>query len=178
MSAEAQVPEAVVARFRSHGRALVLPSLALVGISLATGYFYGTLPLVWENLAVIVTGAILAVLLFVIPLLAWLGRSYTVTTRRIVLRSGLFVRVRQELLHSRGYDVTVRKTALQSVFGCGDVSINTGLDRPVVLRDVPSADLVQGALHDLMEKSTNTVAARRQQEQAIATDQTTAWGVR
>jgi hypothetical protein len=29
-----------------------------------------------------------------------------------------------------------------------------------------------------MEKSINTVAARRQQEQAMATDQTTAWGVR
>jgi hypothetical protein len=47
-----------------------------------------------------------------------------------------------------------------------------------VLRDVPNANLVQAALHDLMELSQNPVAARRQQEQSAAPDETTAWGVR
>jgi hypothetical protein len=88
----------------------------------------------------------------------------------------LLIRLRQELLHSRGYDVTVRKNSLQSAFGSGDVQINTGLDRPVVLKDVPSADLVQAALHDLMEASQNSVAARRQREQSSASDESTAWG--
>ncbi|HAM27567.1 MAG TPA: hypothetical protein DCP11_12960, partial [Microbacteriaceae bacterium] len=83
---------------------------------------------------------------------------------RIIIRTGFFVRVRQELLHSRGYDVTVRKNSMQSMFGSGDVFINTGLDHPVVLRDVPGADLVQSALHDLMERSLNPIAARRQAE--------------
>ena len=101
-----------------------------------------------------------------LPLLTWLGRNYTITTRRIVLRGGLCVRTRQELLHSRGYDVTVRKAGLQLLFGSGDVRINTGLEHPVVLRDVPGADLVQAALHDLMERSLNPIAARRQQEQS------------
>jgi hypothetical protein len=55
---------------------------------------------------------------------------------------------------------------LQQIFGSGDVLINTGLDRPVVLRDIPSAALVQSALHELMERSLNPIAARRQQEQS------------
>ena len=172
------MPEAVVARLRPHGRALFWPSLALILILGATGYFYGTFDEPWQNLAVLAGALLLGVLLWLLPLLHWLGRHYTITTRRIVLRSGFFVRVRQELLHSRGYDVTIRKNVLQSVFRSGDVLINTGLDKPIVLRDVPGADLVQAALHDLMELSQNPVAARRQQEQSAAPDETTAWGVR
>ena len=171
-------PEAIVARLRPHVRALFWPSVGLLVVLAATGYFFGSFGPAWANLAVIVGSAVLTVLVFVAPLFAWLGRSYTITTRRIVLRSGFFVRVRQELLHSRGYDVTVRKNALQSLFGSGDVQINTGLDRPIVLRDVPGANLVQSALHDLMEHSQNPVAARRQQEQSAAPDETTAWGLR
>jgi hypothetical protein len=56
------------------------------------------------------------------------------------------------------------------------VLINTNLDQPVVLKDVPSADLVQAALHDLMEKSLNPIAARRQAEESRASDETTVWG--
>jgi membrane protein YdbS with pleckstrin-like domain len=172
-----QAPEAVIARLRPHVRALILPSFALIVIVLAASYFSGRFDEVWISIAILVLAAVLVLLLWVFPLLAWLGRNYTITTRRIVLRSGFLVRIRQELLHSRGYDVTVRKGALQSLFGSGDVEINSGLERPVVLKDVPDADLVQAALHDLMEQSLNSVAARRQQTQS-SSDETTAWGRR
>jgi membrane protein YdbS with pleckstrin-like domain len=174
---DAPTQEVVVARLRPHGRALFWPSIALVAIVGATFYFAGSFDETWLNLGVVGLGVVLASLLWLVPLLRWLGRHYTITTRRIVLRSGFLVRVRQELLHSRGYDVTVRKGAIQSMFGSGNVEINTGLDRPVVLRDVPDADLVQAALHDLMEKSLNPIAARRAQEHAVQ-DETTAWGQR
>jgi uncharacterized membrane protein YdbT with pleckstrin-like domain len=175
MSADAQ-PEVVVARLRSHARALFLPSLVLIADVGAVAYFAGTFPEDWQNWAVVGAGVLVGILFFVVPLLAWLGRNYTLTTRRIVLRQGLLVRTRQELLHSRGYDVTVRKAGLQLIFGSGDVLINTGLERPVMLRDVPGADLVQAALHDLMEKSLNPIAAQRQREQTRPPDETTAWG--
>ena len=76
------------------------------------------------------------------------------------------MRSRQELLHSRGYDLTVRKNAVQSLFRSGDVLVNTGLDRPVVLWDVPGADLVQATLHDLMEADATLVAQRRRLDQS------------
>ncbi|AYF98323.1 PH domain-containing protein [Protaetiibacter intestinalis] len=171
-------PETVVARLRSHGRVLFWPCVVLVAVVGALGYFVGTFPEPWQNWALLAAGALVVILLFLFPLLAWLGRNYTITTRRIVLRGGLFVRTRQELLHSRGYDVTVRKAGLQGMFGSGDILVNTGLERPVVLRDVPGADLVQATLHDLMELSTNPVASRRQQERSRPDDETTAFGVR
>ena len=167
-----------MARLRSHGRALFWPSLALVALSGGTAYYVGVLPEAWEQAAVLMSACILGILLWLIPLLAWMGRNYTITTRRIVLRSGFFVRVRQELLHSRGYDVLVRQNALQGAFGSGDVQINTGLEHPIILKDVPNADLVQEALHDLMEASINPIAARRQQEQSLPSDETIQWGSR
>jgi membrane protein YdbS with pleckstrin-like domain len=175
---EPATPESVVARLRPHGRALFWPTVALLLIVAVTAYFFGHFPEEWENLALLGVAALLALLLWVVPLLLWLGRNYTITTRRIILRSGFLVRVRQELLHSRGYDVTVRKNGLQSVFGSGDVQINTGLERPVVLRDVPGADLVQAALHDLMEANQSMVAAHRQQGASRSPDETSFWGTR
>jgi hypothetical protein len=79
--------------------------------------------------------------------------------------------------------VTVRRAGLQLLFRSGDVRINTGLEHPVVLRDIPDADLVQSALHDLMEASLNPIAARRQQAQSRPDaprpdDETQAWGSR
>jgi hypothetical protein len=61
------------------------------------------------------------------------------------------------------------------MFGSGDVLINSGLDRPVVLWDVPGADLVQSTLHDLMEENISAVARMRQQEQSAPPEGSTLW---
>ena len=177
MSSAQQGQEAVIARLRSHSRAMVWPTIGLVAIVGLTAYYGGSFDKPWINILIFVAAPLVAFFVWLVPLLAWLGRNYTITTRRVILRSGFLVRVRQELMHSRGYDVTVRKTALQSMAGSGDVLINSGQENPVVLRDIPDADLVQAALHDLMEASLNPVAARRQQGES-SPDETTAWGRR
>ncbi len=183
MSAQTS-PESVVARLRPHSRALFWPTVAVLADIGAVSYFAGSFPERWMNLLLLAGGALLVLLLFVLPLLRWLSRNYTITTRRIVIRSGILVRSRQELLHSRGYDVTVRQAGLQLLFRSGDVLINTGLEHPVVLQDVPNAELVQSALHDLMEASFNPIAARRQrpsqlQDETDETDeQDLDWGQR
>ena len=177
MSDEAQV-ETVVARLRPHGRALFWPSLVLVLVAGATGYFFGWFPEWWENVTVLGVAALLVLFLWLVPLVAWLGRNYTITTRRVILRSGFLVRVRQELLLSRASDVTVSKSGLQTAFGSGDVRLGTGLETPVVLRDVPKADAVQAALHDLIEAAFRAEAARRPRDTGGAPDETTMWGTR
>lgn len=163
---EPRAQETVVARVRPHSRRLFWPTVLLLADAGAFGYFVFSLTPGWMRWAALGAAALIALFGFFVPLLSWLGRNYTITTRRVVLRSGLFVRVRQELLHSRGYDVTVRRAGLQLLFRSGDVLINTGLEHPLVLQDVPDADLVQSALHDLMEESSSTIAARRQADQA------------
>ena len=144
--------ETVVARLRPHVRGLVWPSILLLLLAGATGFFAGTLPEEWMNLAVLAAAGILVVFGCIVPWMRWMSRGYTITTRRTVVRTGLLVRERRELLHSRATDVTVRASPLQSMVGSGDVRIGTRGEDPVVLRDVPSANLVQATLHDLMER--------------------------
>lgn len=170
-----RAPEQVVARLRPHARVLAFPSLVVIAGAGAIGYFAGTFDEEWQNLALLWGGSAVLFLVLILPLLAWLTTRYTITTRRIVLRHGVFTRMRQELLHSCGYDITVRKGALQSVFRSGDVLINAGLEHPVVLRDVPQANLVQEALHDLMESAMNPIAARRGAEMSHP-DNLAPWG--
>ena len=170
--------ERIIARLRPHARVLFWPSFLLIAGIGGIAYYYGSFAEEWQNLLLLAGGGALLLLIWLLPLLAWLGKRYIITTRRIVMRTGVFTRLRQELLHSRGYDITVRKGALQSMFGSGDVLINTGLDHPVVLRDTPNADLVQGTIHDLMERSMNPIAARRQAEMSQPLDETTRWGTR
>jgi uncharacterized membrane protein YdbT with pleckstrin-like domain len=145
--------ETVVARLRPHGRALFWPCIALVVVVAAAGYFIDYVSEGWEQLAVLGVGVILVVVLWLAPTIRWLARNYTITTRRTIIRTGVFARVRQELLHSRSYDVSVRRSGLQSLFRSGDVRINAGVEHSVILRDVPQAHLVQEALHELIEHS-------------------------
>uniref|UniRef100_UPI00366161D0 PH domain-containing protein n=1 Tax=Agromyces sp. NPDC058484 TaxID=3346524 RepID=UPI00366161D0 len=170
--------ERVVARVRRHARMLILPALLLIAVAGGVAYGLAVLPEPWQSLAVAGVALLVVFLGSFLPFLAWLTRRATITTRRIILRSGVFTRVRQELLHSRGYDVTVRRTWWQGAFGSGDVRITTGHDRPVVLRDVPRPRLVQAALEELMEDTRTHGGDPRRVEPSVADGDTVAWGGR
>ncbi|HYI32442.1 MAG TPA: PH domain-containing protein [Glaciibacter sp.] len=160
-TADQPPPERVVARLRPHARVLFWPTLTLFVVCATAGYFVGTLPEQWQNMAVGIGAAALIVLLWLLPLASWLNRRYTITTRRVIFRHGFLVRTRQELLHSRGYGVTVKKSWVQSAFRTGDVYIDAGAEKPLVMRDVRNPDLVQDVLHDLMEDLPAPIRARR-----------------
>ena len=59
------------------------------------------------------------------------------------------------------YDVTVKKSWVQSAFGTGDVYLGAGAEKPLVMRDIRNADLVQEVLHDLMEDVPPAIRSRR-----------------
>lgn len=170
--------ERVVARLRRHARVLVLPALLLIATAGGTAYALAVVAEWWQRLAVVGVAVLVVAAGCLMPFLGWLTRRTTITTRRIILRHGVFVRVRQELLHGRGYDVMVRRTWAQRFFGSGDVRIDTGQEHPVVLRDVPNPNLVQSALHELMEHEHSRIADHRRGEQPTIDGDTVAWGGR
>jgi uncharacterized membrane protein YdbT with pleckstrin-like domain len=167
--------ERVVARIRRHGRALALPALLLVATAGATAYLVPALE-GWPQLAVLIGAALVVVLGCLLPYLAWLTARTTITTRRVVVRRGLFVRVRRELWHRRGYDVQVSRSWLQGIVGSGNVRLETGHEVPVVLHDVPAPLAVQAALHELMAES-HALGGPAVGPSAIEGD-TIAWGGR
>ena len=157
--------ERVVARIRRHARRLVLPALLLIATAGVGAYALAVLPEGWLRVAVGVVALLVIVVGCVLPFLAWLTQRTTITTRRVIVRRGLFARERQELLHGRGYDVTIRRTWVQSAFGSGDVNMYAGHDQPVVIRDAPNPVQVQSALDELIERTHSLVADRRRAEQ-------------
>lgn len=144
--------ERIVARLKPHARELFFPVLALVVVAAGFGFFSG-LREQWQVITVAAVAGVLVVVGFVLPLVKWLATGYTITTRRVTIRSGVLVRSRQELLLSRAHDITMTRSALQAVFGSADIRLGTAVDQPVVLRDVPSAALVRETLHDLIEQN-------------------------
>lgn len=155
-------PEEVVIRLRSHARMLALPVLLILALAGAVPYLGPRLDEEWQQWALYGGAGVLFLVAVVWPFAVWAGRSYTITTRRVVLKSGVLVRNRQELLHARDNDIRLRASGLQLVFGSGDIVIDSGSARPAVLRDVPRAGLVQSALVELAEASRNPVVGWRQ----------------
>lgn len=154
-------PEVVVARLRPSARELILPVAALVLIAGACGFLVGRFPETWQNLLAVLVAVVLAVVLVGVPVLRWLAQQTVVTTRRIVVRSGVVARTRRELLHSRGYDAVLHQSALQRLFRSGDLVMATGMGEPVVLRDLPDAQLVQSALAELADRAVSRSAWRQ-----------------
>jgi uncharacterized membrane protein YdbT with pleckstrin-like domain len=143
--------EPVIARLRRHGRILLLPALAFIGVVTAWGAVAPRLSELWMVVVFwIVTGSALVGLWF-IPLIAWLGNRVVLTPRRVIVHQGVLVRSRQEVMLSRVHDVTVRQNAVQAVFGTGDVLLNTGAEKPVRLYDLPKANLVLSAINELVD---------------------------
>lgn len=147
------IAERVVARMRRHGRVLILPVILLLGTVGAVTYFFGTFREQWINTVILIGGIAVVVLFVLLPYFMWLNRRYTITTRRVIVRKGFFTRTRQEVLHSRGYTVSVKRGPLQALSRSGDIVITSGVDKPILLKDVPGANQVQAVLHDLIERA-------------------------
>jgi membrane protein YdbS with pleckstrin-like domain len=149
----APTPELRVARFRGHARALVWPALVLVAVAFACGYFFDNLPAPLQNWMLLVAAAVVLLLLVLLPFLAWLSHTYTITTRRVIERSGVFSSRRRELSHVRGYTIQIRRGPVQRLWGAGTLTLSNGVDVPLRLVNVPSVELVHEVLVDQVEVS-------------------------
>lgn len=150
--AQLSEPEVVVLRLRPHGRRLLLPLVAIVAIAAVAGYWVGALPADWMNVLAGAGAALLVVLLGLLPLLSWLTQRTVITSRRVIVRRGLFVRHRSEVQLSRVREVRTRRRLLQRLWGASDIDLMFGSES-VTMQDVPGAEVVSEALHDLMERN-------------------------
>ena len=153
-------PELRVARFRSHARHLVWPALVLIVVAGAVGYFYGNLPAPFENWMLLTAAAVVLFLAALWPFLAWWSHSWTITTRRIIEHSGILVPRRRELTHVRGYAIQVKRGPMQRLWRAGTLILTNGVDEPMRLNTIPSADLVHECLVDQVE--VNQIMAHRE----------------
>ena len=102
------------------------------------------LPTIW------IVFVIVAIPLFVIPWLKWLSTTYTVTTKRIITRSGIFQRVGHDLPLTRISDIQMVKDLNDRLFGCGTWAVQTSAEDPLLLHDVPNVEIVQVEISNLL----------------------------
>ncbi|MCR2823985.1 PH domain-containing protein [Microbacterium sp. zg.Y909] len=149
----APTPELRVARLRGHARRMFWPALVLIAVAGAVGYFYGHVPAPFEDWMLPTAAAAIVLIVVVLPYLSWLSRTYTITTRRVIARSGLFTTHRTEVAHARGYTIRERRGPLQRLWGAGTLILSNGVDAPVVLKNIPAVSLVHEVLADQVEVS-------------------------
>jgi membrane protein YdbS with pleckstrin-like domain len=155
----APVEELLIAKFRRHARRLGWCVLVLMAAAAAVGYFYGNLPEPFQDWMLLTAAAVVVFLLVLLPFLSWWSHVYTITTRRVMERRGVFAVRRRELAHVRGYTIQVRRGILQRMWGAGTLTLSNGVDEPLKLVDIPSVALVHEALVDQVE--VNQILAHR-----------------
>ncbi|MDU0366073.1 PH domain-containing protein [Microbacterium sp. KSW4-17] len=152
-------PELRIARLHAHARGLFWSALVLIAVAGATAYFYDNLPAPYENWMLLTAAAVVILLLVVIPFLVWLCHTWTITTRRVIERSGPFGSTQREISHVRGYAIQMRRGLLQRLWGAGTLSLSNGVEPPLRLKNIPHAVLVHETLVDQVE--VNQILAHR-----------------
>jgi len=145
--------EVVVRHMHTHIKTL-LPAIiveSILVIAAAVGSFYvpenaryWALPTIW------IVVLILSVPLLAIPWIKWISSTYTVTTKRIITRKGIFTRTGHDLPLTRISDVQLEKNFDDRLFGCGTLALQTSADDPLLLRDVPKVETVQVEISNLL----------------------------
>ena len=145
--------EVVVRHMHTHIKTL-LPAIiveSILVIAAAVGSFfvpenarYWALATIW--IAVLV----LSIPLIVIPWIKWSSTTYTVTTKRVITRTGIFTRTGHDLPLTRISDIQIEKNFDDRFFGCGTLALQTSADDPLLLHDVPKVETVQVEISNLL----------------------------
>ena len=134
---------------RTHAKALVGPALALIGIGALVGAGTAVVPTDYRpfgQVVVLMLGGALAGWACVRPFLRWRSTTYSLTNRRLVMRTGVLNKVSVDLPLWRINDVSTQRSLGDRMLGCGTLVAQTAGEGSVALRDVPEVQHVQRAV--------------------------------
>jgi uncharacterized membrane protein YdbT with pleckstrin-like domain len=146
--------EQLVLVLRRHIKVLLVPFVIFVlvvsGLGLTVLLPAAVAPWSW-----LVAGALGAVVLTrwtLWPLLVWFNTQYAITTRRLILRSGVFNRAGHDMPLSRLNDVSFNHNLVERMLRCGTLVVESaGEQGQLRLDDVPKVELVQRTLYRLSD---------------------------
>lgn len=150
---ELMADEEIVVQVRTHGKALILPVLALLVFTAGLGVAIALLPPEWKPWGLWV---VIAVYVFLIvwtvlwPFIKWRTSTYTVTNKRIITRQGVFNKTGHDLPLRRVNNVNSERSFTDRILGCGTLVLETAAGQPQTLPDVPRVFEVQNAINTLL----------------------------
>lgn len=104
----------------------------------------------WGLIGIWVVVLVASVPLLVVPWVRWVTTSYTVTSKRVITRSGVFNKTGHDLPLTRISDVQHDQDLTDRVFRCGTLWLQTSSDDPLELTDVPEVEMVQSEIANLL----------------------------
>lgn len=149
--------ETVVLHLRTHWKALLGPVAVLVVTTGAASFLAAIVPVsgvrVWVRLAILAAALVVVARWTVWPYLNWLTSTYTLTNRRLVIRSGVLSRQGRDMPLARVNDVQFEHNLIERVLRCGTIVVESAGERgQLVLHDVPDVEFVQHELYRLVEE--------------------------
>lgn len=148
--------EDVVFDLHPHWKVLIRPvAVAVVTVFVAAfgGAKAGNLDQKTPVRFVILAAAIVLIVLFsVAPAVRWVTTHFVLTTKRVVMRTGIVARSGRDIPLFRVNDVTFSHTAWERLFGAGTLTVESAGERgQVTLSDIPHVEDVQRELYRLVE---------------------------
>jgi uncharacterized membrane protein YdbT with pleckstrin-like domain len=148
--------EDVVLDLHPHWKQLVVPLLLIPVVCGVASYVAFILPddsartaLRW---VIAVVAALILLRFSLWPYLKWQTTHYVLTTRRVVIRQGVFGRSGRDIPLTRVNDVSFRHSLFERVLRCGTLTIESaGEHGQVVLPEVPQVEAVQREVYKRVE---------------------------
>jgi uncharacterized membrane protein YdbT with pleckstrin-like domain len=148
--------EEVVFDLHPHWKVLLVPVLIAVVTVFAASFGMAKAPEGDSRgivrLVILVVAVVLIAAFTIAPVVRWRTTHFLLTTKRVVMRSGIFARSGRDIPLFRVNDVTFSHTVWERLFGAGTLTVESAGERgQVTLADIPRVEDVQRELYRLVE---------------------------
>lgn len=156
MAQELHPGEELITTTRPHARVLVWPVMLLMALSALAGAGCAWVPLAhrpWGQQGVALACGVLGLVFVVRPVFRWASTSTTLTTQRLIARSGWLRRANHDLPLNRVIEVGYSRRAGDLVFGSGTLLLTTVAGGRLRLDNLPRIKAMQQAVSELATES-------------------------
>ncbi|WP_067172492.1 PH domain-containing protein [Microtetraspora niveoalba] len=153
--------ERLVLSFHPHWKRLILPFLALVLVVAAAGaaiyfipgdYTYSG----YARIAVAVVAFVALTLWTFIPYLRWKTTSYTLTSHRFAISTGILNKSDDDIPLAKVNSVSSDQRFVERILGCGTLRVESASDKGEIdYLDIPKIQLVRQELFRLVEDASD-----------------------
>ncbi|MFF4772988.1 PH domain-containing protein [Microtetraspora fusca] len=153
--------ERLVLSFHPHWKRLVLPVLALVLVVAVAGagiyfipgdYTYAG----YARIAVAVVAFVALTLWTFIPYLRWKTTSYTLTSHRFAISTGILNKSEEDIPLAKVNSVSSDQRFVERILGCGTLRVESASEKGEIdLLDIPKIQLVRQELFRLVEDASD-----------------------
>lgn len=160
--------EILVLELRPHVKVLARPVLTLLVVSPIAALLAGYVPdwsiQLWLRVAIGVIAGVILLRWTLWPFIVWWNTVYAVTTRRLVIREGVFNRSGHDMPLTRLNDVSFSHNFFQRMLGCGTLVVESaGEHGQLELDNIPKVERVQRTLYRLSDDARTSVTGGAQQ---------------